>query len=312
MRTIQSSGGMVGDHWLNIFQKYLSNQDLSPFTIRGYIYDLEHFRSWLKNIIEHEPILENVTTVDIAAYRQHMVHDKRMKPSSVNRRIQAVKRLFLWAVEHGLAKENPAQNVRFMKPSARYRPKALQKKEVYALLRVAGQSPHGMAKRNYAFIQLLIQTGARIGEAASLKVTDIQISNRAGHINICDAKGHKERQVPLNVAARRAITTYLNTRSELVPDEFLFLTKRNKQASVRTLQNIVSHLARKAHIKRIKVSAHTLRHTFATNFLKAHPGKLVELSNLMGHESLDTVALYTRPSQESLAQDLESSPINVY
>jgi len=68
--------------------------------MRGYIYDLENFRSWLKNIIEHEPLLENITTVDIVAYRQHMVHDKRMKPSSVNHQIQALN----WSLRDSPAK----------------------------------------------------------------------------------------------------------------------------------------------------------------------------------------------------------------
>ena len=66
-----------------------------------------------------------------------------------------------------------------------------------------------------------------------------------------------------------------------------------------------------AHIERVPVSAHTLRHTFALNFLRANPGKLVELASLLGHDSLDTTALYTRPSQDDLDADLERSHLNV-
>jgi site-specific recombinase XerD len=61
----------------------------------------------------------------------------------------------------------------------------------------------------------------------------------------------------------------------------------------------------------VPVSAHILRHTFALNFLRDNPGKLVELATLLGHESLDTTALYTRPSQDDLAADLERSHLNV-
>ena len=59
-------------------------------------------------------------------------------------------------------------------------------------------------------------------------------------------------------------------------------------------------------------TTHTLRHTFALNYLQHNPGKLVELADLLGHDSLDTTAIYTRPSVESLARDLERSPLNVY
>ncbi len=199
-----------------------------------------------------------------------------------------------------------------MKAAVRYRPIALRQTELYALLRTAGRSSHGMAARNYALIQLLVQTGLRISEAAAVKIADIKIRERSGYVEVRNAKGHKERRVPLNSAARRALSAYLNNRNGLKPDDALFHSKRNQPASVRTLQNIIARLSHKARINRINVSALCLRHTFATNYLQAHPGKLVELAGLMGHETLDTVAIYTRPSREALEMDLERSPINVY
>jgi len=54
-----------------------------------------------------------------------------------------------------------------------------------------------------------------------------------------------------------------------------------------------------AHLSRIPVSAHTLRHTFALGYRKQNPGKLVELATLLGHESLDTTAIYALPSEVS-------------
>jgi len=81
--------------------------------------------------------------------------------------------------------------------------------------------------------------------------------------------------------------------------------------SVRSIQQAIASIVTRAGINRIQVSAHTLRHTFAVNYLKSNQGKLVELSTVMGHESLDTTAIYTRPSREDLSEDLERSPLNV-
>ena len=78
------------------------------------------------------------------------------------------------------------------------------------------------------------------------------------------------------------------------------------------MQNTISQLGKRAKIDRLDVSPHTLRHTFAFHFLRKHPGKLLELAALLGHESLDTTAIYTQPSEEELAEDLEASPLNVY
>ena len=60
------------------------------------------------------------------------------------------------------------------------------------------------------------------------------------------------------------------------------------------------------------MSAHTLRHTFATNYLRANPNKLVELAQLMGHDSLNTTAIYTKPTSAELAESVEKSEINIY
>ena len=70
------------------------------------------------------------------------------------------------------------------------------------LLRAAGQSGHGLAKRNYALIQLMLQTGLRVGEVTALSIADVDIRERSGVVRI---RQGKEREVPLNATARRAL-----------------------------------------------------------------------------------------------------------
>src|SRR5438067_4460726 len=88
--------------------------------------------------------------------------------------------------------------------------------------------------------------------------------------------------------------------------------QRHSPMSVRALQKIIASLTARAKIERIAVTAHALRHTFTRNYLQANPGGLVELAALLGHESLDTTAIYTKASQESLAAAVERSELNVY
>lgn len=312
MRTINILNRIPKGHWIKKYHHQLRDQDLSPLTIRGYTYDLMHFRQWFLETHDHEPEIKKISAADIAAYRYHLIDTKCMKASSVNRRIQAVRKCFSWANDNGFTESNLAENIRFLKSTNGHRPAWLKKKEVHALLRVAGQSTHGLAKRNYALTQLLLQTGIRIGEMAELRLSDITIHQRSGFMRIRNGKGLKQRDIPLNVAARRALNAYLHSRQTAGPNESLFLSKRNEPISVRTLQSTIFQLSKKAHIDRVDVSAHTLRHTFAVNFLKVNPGKLVELANIMGHESLDRVAVYAQPSQADLSKDLERSPTNVY
>ena len=153
-------------------------------------------------------------------------------------------------------------------------------------------------------MQLFLQTGLRVGEAAALLVEDVVLRDRMGQITV-RGKGEKQREVPLNAAARRGLSRYLESRGEIAPNAPLFESSRGQAMSVRSMQHTVSVLAQRAKLDRITVSAHTLRHTFALEYLRDNPGKLVELASLMGHESLDTTFLYTRPSMEDLAESLE-------
>lgn len=145
----------------------------------------------------------------------------------------------------------------------------------------------------------MIQTGLRVSEAANVKLDDMIIHERSGSIRVYGNMGLKERKAPLNATVRRAITAYLNASRDRSPEDHLFLTKRDRPASIRTLQDTIANLARKAKISRIQVSANTLRHTFVFNYLKAHPGAMEDLAELLGHESMNAVAVYTRPQEPS-------------
>jgi len=236
--------------------------------------------------------------------------ERGLRPATVNRRLEALRRLCRWAQAEGRLPADVAGAVRPVRTERNRQPAGLSTAEVHALLRVAGGSGHGHARRDYALVQLLVQTGLRVGEVAALRLADVELRERTGQVRVRDGKGGKARDVPLNASARRALRLYLELRPGAPADMPLFLSSRNAPLPVRSIQAILGRLARRAHLDRLPVSPHTLRHTFALNFLRANPGKLVELANLLGHDSLDTTAVYTRPSRDDLAADLERSPLN--
>jgi site-specific recombinase XerD len=303
---------MSEDQLLARFQQSMIQQDLAEATIKGYLADMHHFYRWLQQIQEQSIPLTEVTSADLRAYRQYLVNIQRQKTAAVNRRIQALRRFFSWAKRTGLVKDNPAESIRFRRKSAPTQPVSLNPQEVHALLRVAGQSPQGMAKRNYALLQLMLQAGLRISEVCRLQYRDLQINERSGVVAIVDGKGQKERDVPLNATARRALSQYLPMHDHWQADDPVFTSKRNTPLSIRAAQKIIQSLVNRAKIERIAVSAHTLRHTFARRYLDANPGNLVELATLLGHDSLDTTAIYTKADKTTLAQAVERSELNIY
>ena len=244
---------------------------------------------------------------EMVAYRQHMVAAGR-RPASVNRRLDALRRLGRWARGTGALDADTTLNVRPMSTIRNRQPAGLADPEGHALLRAAGASSHGMAARNYAIAQLMLQAGLRVDEVAALRVADVAMNDRSGSVRIRHGKGLKAREVPLNATARRALRQHFDQRQATEKDAALFVSSRGAAMQVRTIQAVVASLVRRTQLKRVPVSAHTLRHTF---YLGDNPGKLVELASLLGHDSLDTIAIYTRPSRDDLAADLERSHLNL-
>ncbi len=315
MRVIRAADLDRDQQVLDQFKDYLLREDHAPATIRAYLSDLDVFKQWLSWIFEGQPVsLAQVQTAELTAFRKYLIHQKNQRPATVNRRVQSLRTFYGFLARQGLIDEDPARRVRFVRRGMRTRPRTLKRREVLALLRAAAPSPQGMAQRNTAIVQLMLQTGLRVGEVAVLKVEDVLIRERSGRVTVREGKGGKARQVPLNSAARRALTRYLSTldAKERAPSRALFKSKRGGAITVRGLQKMVLTLLRRAGLEDQGISAHTFRHTFATSYLKSNPGKLVELAALLGHESLDTTAIYTHPSEEDLSEDLERSALNLF
>ena len=291
--------------WVAAFLKALTREDVAPLTVHGYRSDLGLFAAWY----DGQP-LEKLTASDLAHFRQYLSRERSMKPASINRKLEALRRFCRWAHTSGRLRTNVAAELRLARTPRGTRPKGLVAPEVQALLRAAGQSRRALARRNYAVVQLLLQAGLRVSEAAALRLEDLEIHERQGRVHI-RGKENKERYVPLNATARRALHAYLDAREATGTQDPVFLSETGTALSIRSIQSLITELARRAHLSRTPVSAHTLRHTFALGYLKQNPGKLVELATLLGHESLDTTAIYSLPSEEDLAAEVERSSYNI-
>ena len=298
--------------WLQSFLDRLAAEDLSAATRRGYRYDLLQFAAWYAALYGTPPDLPRLTEHDVIAWRQHMITRCQFRATTINRRLEAVRRVLRWAEATGAVAANVAAGVRTIRLTGDRQPVGLTAVEVHGLLRAAGESSHGLARRNYALVQLMLQTGLRIGEVAALRRADITVRERAGALRVRHGKGLREREVPLNATARRALRqVFERDPAPARPEDPVFRSTHGEPLPVRSIQNTITGLVRRADLKRAGISAHSLRHTFALAWLRQHPGKLVELAQLLGHESLDTTAVYTRASTEDLARDVERTPFNL-
>ena len=313
MRVISAPHPEIDPTTLETFRLHLVKRDLATATVTAYLDDLKRFWTWLCDIYDGQPPpLNQARTVDLAAFRTHLIHEQAHAPTTVNRRIQGLRLFFRWMNDHDWITDNPATHLRFMRRASAQQPSALNRREALALAHAAANSPHQLGPRNVALVQLMLQAGLRVGETTALRHGDLQLKSRSGHVHVRDGKGLKARDIPLNRTARQALQAYLDTLAPWTDQTVVFRSKRGTPLALRSVQAVITRLAGQAGIDRIAVSAHTLRHTFAVSYLQQHPGKLRQLAYLLGHESLDTTAIYTRPSTDDLADDLERSPLNVF
>src|SRR5215207_3914654 len=279
------------------FLQDLERQETSPQTRHAYRLDLLHFASWLARTLGETFTPEAVTPSDVREYRGHLMTVEKRQPATVNRRLAALRRFFQWAKASGLAKDLPTDNVKGVASSPRA-PHWLDKRDIDRLIRTVER--HGNT-RDLAIVLTLRHTGIRVSELSSLRRSDVETSERKGSLTVRSGKGGQFRVLPLNVDARQAITAYLKVRPTVSADH-LFIGQRGQGISSRAVELLVTKYARLAGLE--DVTPHTFRHSFGKHALDAG-ADLVSVSALLGHQRLETTAIYTTPSQRDLARVVE-------
>lgn len=276
----------------NVFASFLNDlfaQHLSEATAAAYRADLVDFAAWYRETTGEalEPHL--VTELDLADYRRHLMGKRR--PATVNRRLVAIRKWLDWALEKGLVSKRPKMPKRVRQE--KLAPRALSRKEQNALLRAVER---GGKARDRAAVYVLLFCGLRVGELVGLRVEDLELKAKRGKIRVA-GKGAKFREVPVPANVRQALREYLGDRKSGP----VFLGQRGP-LTARGVQQMLAKYAYQARIEGL--TPHTLRHTFATNLLNSGVD-LVKVAALLGHENLNTTAVYTRPTFEELARVVE-------
>ena len=302
--------------------------DRAASTCRRYVGALHQFLDWYA-VQEHRPLtLLQLTPITLVGYRNAL--QRTVKTSTVNTHVSALRSWCTWLAERGLLTTNPAAHLKLVGRQAPLAPKALKDAQVNALLRAAAQSRH--AARDTAIVQLLLQTGMRIGECAALQWDDVTFGEKHGQVLIRAGKGNKARSVPLNTSARQALASYsapvLQVAPTLkavaatwahyirtTPSVPLWHSQKGGALSVSAMARVIASLVRDGAARQLipaTTTAHTLRHTFATHYLATHTNDLVGLATLLGHSSLNTTRIYVHPTAEQLADRVERLDLNAY
>ena len=282
---------------LQEFADALRQEEAAELTVKNYLLDLQHFSKWFAAANGEALSLAAITPTDLREYKSHLLTVDQAKPATVNRRLASLRKLCRWARGKGLIQGDPTDGIKGAE-RVKTAPKSLDRKDLYSLMRAVER--HG-DKRDLAILLVLRHTGIRVGELASLRLSDMSLSERKGSLVVRMGKGAKWREVPLNNDVRKALKVYLEVRPQ-VADDHLFIGQRGEGMTPAGLQDVVGKYARLAGLE--NVTPHTLRHTFGKTLLDSGVD-LVTVASLLGHSRLDTTAIYTQPTKADQERAVE-------
>ena len=270
-------------------------------TIQAYQRDLLAFAGFLQT---QGTTFETLTPDDIRAYLSFH-HQQGMEAASSARALSSLRQFFRFLVLEGIQTEDPCSLIDSPK-TRRPLPRVLSEEDILNLLKTAHEDPSPEGKRTTALLEILYATGLRVSELVSLPFSAIpQDQNPDQLCLIVRGKGDKERMVPLNTHAIKALLAYLPVRATFIPSEksggiWLFPSISAQGHLTRQwFAQLLKDLAIKANLDPAKISPHIIRHAFATHLLH-HGADLISVQKMLGHVDISTTQIYTHVLQEKL------------
>ena len=291
------------DEQIEAFIQWLG--EVSAHTRKTYRSDLRGFARWYLVTYGQPVRVQDLAPVIVEAYKSDLMGRMRAKPATVKRRLATLRRFGGWAVEQGLIKTLPTQGVK-TPPVPRTGPRSLEKTVVHRLLLEAQRDWSKLAKRNYAVLRVLVDTGIRVGSLVGLRLSDLTWTEkkRKASLTVLYGKGERSNTIALPPKTRAALADYLAVRPEAESEDHLFLSTRKWGMSTETVRQMINKYARRAGLDPKAVSPHMLRHTLAKTLL-AGGSPLPEVQAILGHAQISSTAIYTQPSEEEKAAALE-------
>jgi len=292
--TINSNG------LLEQFEGHLESTALAPATVVNYLADLRAFLRWSQAARGTSVLVDPMTgghfdldASDIQSYCSYLQHKKKHVPSTVNRRLQALRKFYDFAIDRGWTPANPASDVRLLSEVVSDRSRSLTPDDVSRLLAVVQQSHSRRADRDWAIFQVLLHAGLKLGELTQLRLADLALDAVPPYLCVSSNASESGRTIPLDGEVCDALRAYLPKRQAAPGVDQVFVNRDGNPLSTRTVQRLLHQYSRAAALDNL--TTQSLRYVYATRVYE-RSGDLKTVARLLGHRHLATTIRYLRSS----------------
>ncbi len=274
--------------------------NLSPHTMRAYCSDLDDSQRFFGVRMR----LDALEREHLRQYIHYMREKRQFKETTIKRRLASLKLLFKWAEQEEFVGVNPFDSLNERIRLPKRLPRALDRADQAALRRALVNAPRTdgfIEVRDKAAVQLLLDTGIRVGELVAIELGDLSLASGCILIH---GKGNRQRLVYLSQRSLlRKIEQYLTWRSALpTRSGKLFVAADGGAIATPAVRSGLRQIALAAGISR-HVTPHMLRHTCATQWLEGGLD-IRYVQKLLGHHSISTTEIYTHVSDQGLREAL--------
>lgn len=267
---------------------YCEERNLTLKSIEGYRFYLGYLQRYLEEN-QHSLLVDEITERDLKDFLNFMRKEKNNTQATINSAIASIRPFFNYLIEQEVIKDHPMAKIK--KGKVDKKPIIpFSNEDIYNLLKQPDKS-HRAGYRDYCIMLMLFSTGMRISECLNLTISDIDFKNN--RILIQESKNRTPRIVGMAKKIKSELLRYIRLcLPDAKPFEIFFQNQDGGKLGVRTIQENINQYGKQAKIDpRIRVSAHSFRHTYSINYLK-NGGSTASLREQLGHRTIETVEKY--------------------
>lgn len=274
----------------------LTEYNTSLNSRNSYKYDLINFARFFN---------KDITYLKKEDIQEYLRKEGTKKAKTKAHHLTSINNFYKYLVDNNKIRINPCEDIKMPKLEKKL-PVYLTEEEVNNLLDIGTSSAYDL--RNKAMLELLYASGIRISELCNLEMNNLYLEDKTIKVM---GKGSKERIVPINDYAIKALNDYISFgREELLgskDSEYVFISSRHTKITRQAFFKFLKELCDKKGIKK-NISPHILRHSFATHLLN-NGADLRIVQELLGHSDIATTQIYTHVTNEKLEKEYENHPL---